>query len=66
MATLQELDEVLRSTLRHLAELEEGDSQVGDRYLHKARANVESLRTSLNLEALSQLDPPRRRNSDQS
>lgn len=63
MATLQELDEVLRNTLRRLEELEEGDSEVGDRYLRKARARVESLRTTLHLEALSQLDPPRR-NSD--
>lgn len=57
MATLNELDDILRETLSRLNELESGDSEMTDRYLRKARANLQSLRTSLALEALSQLNP---------
>lgn len=57
MATLNELDNVLRDTLHRLNELEQGDSETTERYLRKARASVQSLRTGLALEALSQLNP---------
>ena len=57
MATLNELDDVLRDTLHRLNELGEGDSEISQRYLRKARASLQSLRTSLALEALSQLNP---------
>ena len=57
MATLNELDNVLRDTLRRLNELEKGDSETTERYLRNARASVQSLRTSLALEALTQLNP---------
>jgi hypothetical protein len=57
MATLNELDNVLRDTLHRLNELEKGDSETTERYLRRARASVQSLRTSLALEALTQLNP---------
>ncbi|MFB6260719.1 MAG: hypothetical protein ABEJ96_02760 [Thiohalorhabdaceae bacterium] len=57
MATLNELDDVLRDTLHRLDELGEGDSEISQRYIRKARANLQSLRTSLALEALTQLNP---------
>lgn len=57
MATLNELDDVLRDTLHRLDELGEGDSEISERYLRKARASLQSLRTSLALEALTQLNP---------
>lgn len=57
MATLNELDDVLRDTLHRLDELGEGESEISERYLRKARANLQSLRTSLALEALTQLNP---------
>jgi hypothetical protein len=57
MATLNELDDLLRDTLHRLNELGEGDSETTQRYLLKARANLQSLRTGLALEALTQLNP---------
>ncbi|HKJ71445.1 MAG TPA: hypothetical protein VKA55_06800 [Gammaproteobacteria bacterium] len=57
MATLNELDNLLRDTLHRLNEMESGDSETSERYLRKARASIQSLRTSLALEALTQLNP---------
>jgi hypothetical protein len=56
MATLNELDNILRDTLHRLNELEKGDSVTTERYLRKARASLQSLRTSMALEALTQLN----------
>ncbi|MFP4560674.1 MAG: hypothetical protein ACLFRB_07195 [Thiohalorhabdus sp.] len=58
MATLNDLDEVLRETVERLAALGEGDSEVTDRYLKKALAQVSTLRTNLALEAGSRTRPP--------
>ena len=57
MATLNELDDVLRDALHRLNELDKGDSETTERYLRKARASLQGLRTSLALEALTQLNP---------
>ncbi|HKJ87917.1 MAG TPA: hypothetical protein VKA48_05365 [Gammaproteobacteria bacterium] len=55
MATLNELDEVLRETAERLASLGEGESEITDRYLKKALANVSTLRTNLALEATGRI-----------
>jgi len=57
MATLSDLDDVLRDALHRLNDLEKGDSETTERYLRKARASLQSLRTSMALEALTQLNP---------
>ncbi|MFA9461050.1 hypothetical protein [Thiohalorhabdus methylotrophus] len=58
MATLHELDEVLRETADRLAELGQGDSEITDRYLRKARSYTHTLRNNLALEAQGQVQQP--------